>query len=169
MIIWSYRHPTTNAFLTVGFKLGDVLTYIKHSTRLRKLAPPHKTKSFGKTTHNWFVILKFANIVRDDVHSCRQADIHSPAEHESALRLYKGDRYRVTWAISFCVTWFNTFPHKLLEKNITFSQTYQQGQQGLSRCLCLKLHQVASTITPAWKVAPHLKYKDKKKMLFHIS
>ena len=36
----------------VGFKLGDVLTYIKHSTRLRKLAPPHKTKSFGKTTHN---------------------------------------------------------------------------------------------------------------------
>ena len=52
MTIWSYRNSTTNAFLTVGIKFGDVLTYITLSTMLRKLAPPHKTISSGKTTLN---------------------------------------------------------------------------------------------------------------------
>ena len=35
------------------------------------------------------------------------ADIHSPAGQESAFRLYEEERDRVTWVISFCVTWLN--------------------------------------------------------------
>ena len=37
----SYQNPTTNSSLTVGIKLGDVLTYITHPTRQGKPAPPH--------------------------------------------------------------------------------------------------------------------------------
>ena len=55
-----------------------------------------------------------------------------------------------------------------LNKMLPSRKLISRVNKGSSRCLCLKLHQVASPITPAWKVAPHLKYRDKKKMLFQI-
>ena len=64
MIICSYQNPTTNDSLTVVIKLGDVLTYITHTTRLGKLVPPHQIISCIRTSRKRTTILKFANIVR---------------------------------------------------------------------------------------------------------
>ena len=60
------------------------------------------------------------------------------------------------------------FHTNCLNKMSPFQKLISRINKGSSLWLCLKLHQVASPITPAGKVAPHLKYKDKMKMLFQI-
>ena len=47
----SYQNPTTNCSLTVGIKLGDVLTYITHPTRQGKPALYHCGRTKAYTTY----------------------------------------------------------------------------------------------------------------------
>ena len=67
--------------------------------------------------------------------------------------------------VSLDSTHFHT---NCLTKTLPSHKLISGVNQGSSQCLYLKLHKVVSPITPAWKVAPHLKNKDKKKMLFQI-
>ena len=110
--------------------------------------------------------LKFANIGHDEVHLSRlliyisQPSMNLPSDYMSET---VKELHGPSVLASFDSTHFQT---NCLNKILPSHKLMERVNNGSSRFLCLKLHQVMSKLTPAWKVASHLKDNDKKKMLF---
>ena len=110
--------------------------------------------------------LKFAKIGRDDVQTCRlliyipQSNMNLPSDYtsETATGLHGPSVFA-----SLDSTHFHT---NCLIKTLPSQKLIKRVNDGSSSFFCLKLDQVTSEMKPAWKVAPHLNYKDKKKMVF---